>query len=995
MTGIEIRLLGPFEVSCSGEVVKLPGRKVRALLALLALSAGETVSFDSLARGIWDENPPERVRGSLQTYVGRLRRALGDQVVATEPTGYRLCLPESSVDALVFRALVTDPGPGERGRLDEALALWRGDPFGETLSDWIERRESPDLIERYLAASERRIDLDLAAGRPADCIRELRDLTGRYPLRETLWVRLLTALRSTGRKAEALDRYEALRTTLAEELGADPSPELQALHRDLLTEAPPALVAQYEGPVRRVPSSGLTRFFGRQAELAQLGRLTAGARLVTMAGAPGAGKTRLAREFGLTARFRDGAVLVELAPASDNASVLGLIAVALDVVVEEPGGTLERALVTALAGTELLLILDNCEHVVDAAAEIAEQLLAGCPRLTVLTTSRVPLGVPGEQVYRLPPLAEGPAAELFTDRAGLLHGELEQPEHSEPVNGEPGDSEVAADRGLDGTVNQICRQLDGLPLAIELAAAWSHVLSPAQLLERLVPILTGAHPHGRQRTIGATLDWSYQLLTPAQQLLFDRLAVFKGGFDLSAAEAVSQLQDDLLRPLTALVDHSLVLATRDDDGMRYRMLEPVRQYGELALAARGESAMIRERHAAHYLTVARRCDAGLRGPDRSASLIGLQREEGNLLSALNWARTKRDDLGLQLCTALAYFWEQRGYINDARARLEEFLEHHTADPRLRAGALARLGRLAWRQRDYPAAKAQYEESLAIMREFGDELGAARGLRNVALVAATTGDLATAVDLCEQSIALFSRHGDDQGRGSTLTVLGLAQYENDVWDRGRDSYLQALEASRTGKSAALAVVARLGVAFFAAVTGDRASHRAHLAAVIAEVRMAGGLLEDPEWLWAGTSLAVSEQRAVAALRLAGAATALSRRGGRMPDTMTALCDAAVRKARRQVGARTAERLMAEGRRMTQDELMAEALAPPTFADRPLTAREHEVAGLTGQGLNNEQIATVLRISRRTVESHLEHVKQKLDLRSRYEIVAWALSNQPSG
>ncbi|WP_433158915.1 BTAD domain-containing putative transcriptional regulator [Kribbella sp. CA-247076] len=927
MTGLDIRLLGPFEIFRDGPPVTLPGRKVRALLAILALNCGRTVPFDVLGRAVWSDDPPQRLRGSLQTYVGRLRRVLGDETVVTEPTGYRLDASPDCVDVLRFRRLL------DRSEYDAALAIWRGDPFGEPLSAWFEEHETPVLLELYLTACERRIDREAPTGEHIRRLPELHELTARFPLRETLWQRLLTTLADAGRQAEALDRYEALRTRLADELGADPSPELQAIHQSLLEVRRPA------APTRRPLSRPLTRFFGRDDELRQLDRLLRDSRLVTIAGPPGAGKTRLSREVAtrIAARFPEGVVLVELVSAS--------VRTALDEVPPD---------------AELLLVLDNCEHVVDEARAAAERILATCPQVRILTTSRIPLGTPGEQVFRLPALAPDSAGDLFNDRAMLVAGSI------------PADAEV---------VDEICRKLDGLPLAIELAAAWSRVLSPRQILHRLAPLL-----HENDATMRTALDWSYQLLSEPQQLLLQRVAVFVGGFDLGAVDQVADLGDALLGALTGLVDHSLVVADRLPDGrIRYRVLEPIRQY---ALTLLGEAPEVRSRHAAHYLTVAQRGDTKLHESDRAAAVIDLQRDEGNFLAALGWARSQPGELGLRLTTALAYYWENRGDVNDGRSRLEEFVDR--GEPALRAVALARLGRLAWRQRDYEASRRAYQESLELHRRLGDEPGTARALRNLALTEAATGQTADAVHLCARSTAMFRRLGNERGRGWTLSVLGLAHCEHGDWAAGESCFREALEIGRTTGGAALVVAGRLGTAYTAAVAGDVRTHREQLTAIVAELRKASGLIEDPEWLWAAMSLAASEGRVLSALRLSGAAIALSRRGGRMSNVTTRYCDAVVERLRQQVGGRVANRLMAAGRQLTQDELMAEALAPPTPTDKPLTARELEVADLAGQGLTNEQIASTLVVSRRTVESHLEHIRQKLDLANRYEIIAWALA-----
>ncbi|WP_170284966.1 AfsR/SARP family transcriptional regulator [Kribbella amoyensis] len=985
-------MLGPFEVTLDGRPVALPGRKVRTLLALLALSAGRTVTFDSLARGLWGDDPPYRIRGTLQTYVGRLRRALGNDLIQTDVNGYRLGGP-AWVDALDFLAHLDRAAQAEgrvrRDLLDSALLLWRGEPLGDAVAERLDERIRPDLVERYLTAYEQRADLDVED--PAARVSELQALVELYPLRETLWLRLLTALKRLGRPAEALNHYEVLRNQLSETLGASPSAELQDLQRELLVatrEPPPGPTLHWTSPPPHAAASsplplastaaepeiltapgvrpgvlGLTRFYGREGELSEVEGLLQDNRLVTITGPPGAGKTRLALELADHPDPGEARTAL-LGEVSEGRGVVGAVAAALG-----DADALEDTFVSTLGNQELLLVLDNCEHVLGAVSELAARILSECPGVRILATSRAPLGVPGEQLFRLPSLAIESASQLFVDRAGL----------------------IGAGAGLaEDDVRLICRRLDGLPLAIELIATWSGVLSLTEILRRLDDLLTAAGPSNDPAAMTSALDWSFRMLPPVAQQLYGRLSVFAGGFDLAAAEAVTQLGDDLLPALSTLIDHSLVVADREPcGGMRYRLLQPVRQYGESVLAADEiTETATRDQHVAHFLDVARTRSAGLRGPDRSGHLIRLERESANLLAAANWARTRPNDLDLRLCTALAYFWEQRGRINGARARLEECLGRGTDDQRLRAVALACLGRLAWRQRDYGAARDAYERSLALFEEFGDDLERARGLRNLALVESTTGDTTKAVARCREGLALFRRHDDHRGRGSTLTVLGLAKYEDGDFDGGKEYYAEALRASRSCRSVALGVTARLGLAFAAAVTGDIGLHRAQLEVVVEDLRTSDGLVEDPEWLWAGASLASAEERIPATLRLAGAAEAMSRRGGRMPGVVTTFCETLVEKARASVGERAADRLMRDGATSAADDLMADALARPTPADRPLTRREREVADLTAQGQSNEQIAQALSISRRTVESHLEHIRRKLDLTTRYELIAWA-------
>jgi predicted ATPase/DNA-binding CsgD family transcriptional regulator len=722
----------------------------------------------------------------------------------------------------------------------------------------------------------------------------------------------------------------------------------------------------------------LTRFFGRQSESVELEELVPQTSLVTLTGAPGCGKTRLGIELGarLAHQFPDGVWLVELAPITDPDSVAHTVGAVLGVA-EKAGRPTAETLTEALAGADLLLVLDNCEHVIDAAALLARRLVADCPGVHVLATSRVALGVPGEQVWRVPPLAAEFAVELFTDRAGLVAG------------GQPsGDADGAL-------VAQICDRLDGLPLAIELAAAWTRVLSLPQILDRVdtsIPTLrTGMRDVApRQETVEATVDWSYRFLVPAEQRLFDRLSVFAGGFDLEAADAVAA-PDDVLQGLTTLVDHSLVGAEPPaDGGMRYRMLEPVRQCGAACLAGRGESEMIRERHAEHYLGVARRADRMIRGNERVAALGRLAEEEGNLLAALDWARARRPELALGLCAALARFWELRGRVNDGRAWLDQMLAVETPDRRLRATALARAGRLAWRQRDYERARALLDESVAIERALGDQVAVARRLRSLALVALTEGDTDAAIALCEQSMEVFRSHGDEQGLAWALEYLGWAHYVGSDVAAGNELMREAMAVNRAVGDPALTADALLGLAYGAHEAGDRDAQRRHLTAALAAAREAGGIVGEPDWLWATTALAANEGRYRAALRLAGGADAVSRTGGaNLNEQFMLHLYPLLERARREVGAARADGLMADGARMSIDELIAEAMAEPGEPDDPLSPREHEIVALVAQGRTNGEIADELFISRRTVESHVDHVKQKLGMSSRNEVMAWWL------
>jgi predicted ATPase/DNA-binding CsgD family transcriptional regulator len=725
----------------------------------------------------------------------------------------------------------------------------------------------------------------------------------------------------------------------------------------------------------------LTRFMGREADARELIRILGGVRLVTLVGAPGCGKTRLGLELRrrVADRYPAGVSFVELAPVGDPCLVASAVAAGLGID-DQPGRSAEDALIEELSTKELLVVLDNCEHLVGAVAALVTKLLDRCPALRVLATSRTALGLSGEQVWRVPPLDLGPAVELFSDRVGLSgHG----------AGLEPSSAHV---------IEEICRRLDGLPLAIELAAAWSRVLTPTEILDRLEPALPLLRSHvrdasPRQRTMEATLDWSYQLLEPAEQLLFEQLSVFAGGFDFEAAQALVP-GEDVFDSLASLVDSSLVLADAASEKMRYRLLEPVRQYAEARLVARGLRDATRRHHAEHYLGLALRSEAELRSGAAGTVLAQLEEEEDNFRVALGWARDRSDDLGLRLSTALAPSWAIRGRVNEGRGWLDEMLRRRagTEDLGLRASGLARASRLAWRQRDYSSTRALLEESLAIGRKRDDPLGVARRLRGLGLVAMAQGDFDEAGRLCAESVSLFRRHGDRYGLGLALAFLGMTfQLAGDA-GRAGPCVREALELNRSNGSITGSLYSLGSMSFGAIAAADMASLRGHTVEVVDLLRKLGGKYEEPGWLWwTGIALASGEGRYRSALRLAGAADAVARRDGlHLHEQLRRQVQPWLERARAEVGSAKADQLGVEGSRLSSDELMDETLRE---ADRgrsgPLSSRELEVADLVAGGLTNREIAQRLIISTRTVESHVEHIKAKLGLGRRARIVAWAL------
>ena len=611
---MEFRVLGSLEVLADGEARDLGGRKQRALLAVLLLEANRVVSTGRLIEALWEEEPPETAQKALQVYVSQLRKTLGKERVETKPAGYLLRVAEGELDVQRFQRL------RQEGKPAEALSLWRGAPLSDFCDQRFAQSEIARLEEARLGCVEDRIELDLASGRHGEVVGELEVLVGEYPLRERLRVQLMLALYRVGRQAEALEVYQQTRRLLVEELAIEPSPELQELHRAILNQdaslAAP-LVEKAEQQVRAHLPAAANSLIGRKDELGALrGLLLGGARLVTVTGAGGSGKTRLALELAssLAADPRGQVYFVGLA-AVPKAELVPAILSALP----PPGAADDRPLKVlkdVLRRQPVLVVLDNFEHLLEAAPLLAE-LLVDCPELKLLVTSRASLRLSGEHVYPLEPLPLEDAITLFTERARAVRPDF------------AGEEEV---------LSAICVQLDCLPLALELAAARSRLLSPAELLRRLehrLELLTGgpADLAARQQTLRATLEWSYELLDRDEQRLLARLAVFAGGCTLDAAERVCGAS---LEQLESLVDNSLLRRRESAGEGRFWMLETVREYALERLEAEHALEAVCEAYSGYYLTLARERVAEV---DRGqlTALHTLEGEMDNFLSAFAWS----------------------------------------------------------------------------------------------------------------------------------------------------------------------------------------------------------------------------------------------------------------------------------------------------------------------------------------------------------------------
>ncbi|MFJ3771043.1 BTAD domain-containing putative transcriptional regulator [Streptomyces sp. NPDC090075] len=667
MDPVRYRILGTTQaLRPDGTAVPVGGARLRALLTVLALRAGRGVPAGLLVDEVWGDEPPADASGALQALVGRLRRALGADAIDSTEGGYRLAAAPDDVDLHRFERLtgeglraLADGDPAKAATvLDDALGLWHG----PALADLPDRTAEAARVDvRRLDALRARHTTALALGQAEQSLPELTALCDAHPLDEPLQALRLRVLGATGRTAEALAAYDAVRRLLADRLGSDPGPELRALHAELLDPVP-AVAA--EAPAR--PGNlraRLTSFVGREADIEAIRGDLGSARLVTLLGPGGAGKTRLSQEAAETVRYaaRDGIWLAELAPVDDPAAVPEAVLSALgarETVLYGAGAEGMRAaadrhddpvgrLVEHCARRRMLIVLDNCEHVVDAAADLAAQLLERCPDLTILATSREPLGVPGELLRPVEPLPGPKALRLLADRGAAAR---------------PGFT-VDADEETAAACAEICRRLDGLPLAIELAAARLRMLTPRQIADRLddrFRLLTSGSRTvlPRQQTLRAVVDWSWDLLDAAERDVLGRLSVFAGGCDLAAAEAVCG--PAALHALGSLVDKSLVVAapSAGNGEMRYRLLETVAEYAGERLDESGERAAAERAHLTYYRELARTTDPLLRGPGQRAAIARFQLEYENLRTALRHAVAVRDEQeGLCLLHSLFWYWQ--------------------------------------------------------------------------------------------------------------------------------------------------------------------------------------------------------------------------------------------------------------------------------------------------------------------------------------------------
>nr|PZN40809.1 MAG: AfsR family transcriptional regulator [Actinomycetota bacterium] len=798
---VRFGVLGPLAVwTDDGEPVTIPGRKVRALLADLLLHEGHVVSRDRLVEDLWGEEAPADPAAALHVRISQLRRALeaaepgGRDLVVSQPPGYALRPGPGAVDAARFTALVerarAAAGARERAALlAAALELWRG-PF---LADFADEEFARDAVrhweERRLAAVEEHAEVRLTLGEHRELVAELGELVARHPFRERLRAAHLRALHRSGRTAEALDDFAGLRRLLADELGLDPGPELTALHQAILrgdpAEDPPPAAARAARPATNLPAP-VTELIGRDHAVARVRELLGAGRLVTLTGPGGVGKTSVAvaAARSLVDAFPDGVWLVDLATWDGSGDAAEPVLAAL-AVPDAPGETRPAAdrLAAVLRERRTLLVLDNCEHVIEPVAGLVAALLAAAPGLHVLATGREPLRLRGEARWEVPPLevpdtddperlAACPAVRMVAARAGLGGG-----------------ADV-------GAIAEGCRRLDGIPLALELAATRVPALGVAELAARLqVPRdrfgLLGRGPRdapARQRTLAAVIDWSWRLLGDAERAVLRRLAVHVGGCTLEAAEAVCAGDGvdraEVLDLLAGLVDRSLVVR---GDGPRFRLLESVAAYCLDRLRESGEEAAVRRRHAEHYLALALRADPLLRGRGQREWLQRLDAEAANLRAALDtFRRCGAAEPALRLALALTWYRFLRGRVGEARRALEAALAigGPAPDGLRAAGGVWHAGLAIWQGQAGPERAA---DALAAYRGLAGPAERARAEWFLAMARAGLGDGAAAAGPLADALAAFRAAGDRWGEAAALSTRAmLAHMRHDLAALERDA-----------------------------------------------------------------------------------------------------------------------------------------------------------------------------------------------------------------
>jgi predicted ATPase len=903
-------VLGPLAVVDDGNELTLGAPKQRALLATLLLHGGRTVPRARLIDTLWGDHPPESAVGALQLYIHGLRRALGAAAIETHGSGYGLALGEGELDLDRFRSLTAaaraslDAGEPAAAapRIEQALALWHGPALADLEGEPV-MLEAAALDGLRIDAIELRGDVELALGRHRELLADLDAAIKEHPYRERLREQQLLALYRSGRQKEALERYHAVRSLLGTELGIEPGQGLRALERAML-QHDPSLDAPVPAAAASALPAPLTPLIGRVRELEEVTALVRdeGARLVTLSGPGGTGKTRLALAAAaeLETRCSGGAVWVDLSALADPELVGSALAEALGVDASAVAPALRERGAT-------LVVFDNFEHLLDAAPLVTE-LLRGAPRLSVLTTSRTPLRLGGEHVYAVPPLELPDAVRLFADRARAA-------------------AQVRLDEDTTASVGSLCERLDGLPLAIELAAARCGTMALTDVVSRIegmLDLVTDGPRDAptRQQTLRATIDWSYRLLDEPTRAVFEQVAVFPGGFDAAAAEAVA---DGAGSALPALIEAGLVVPPAAAG--RYAMLQTIREFALERLAASDGEDGARRRHRGYYMSRADTAAAVVAaGADATAEYEWFELEHDNLRAALDSAATQGDTAALVgLAGDLRQFWIVRGHLAEGHRAFARVLQLSAgADPALRASALRNGGSFSYRLGHVDEARERWEAALDLYRELGDESQVGATVGELGAVALAEGDPERATALYLQAAERLS--GADDRMRLAIVLANLAAIEHELGQlKAAGGHAEQAEAIQRelGDTDSLAVTvhnhARVQLA-----AGDSDGCRRLLIESIDLARRVGYREVLAYCIEAAAELALADGDPATSMRLLGASDHLFEQLGLVvAGAEERTRHATEQRLRAELGDGAAEKLHRAGAEADLEELLAEA------------------------------------------------------------------------
>ena len=1066
---MRVRMLGGFRVSVGPRILEEGAwrlRKAANLVKILALSPRHRIHREQVMDMLWPDLGSQAASNNLRGVIHAARRTLepdpsaASRYLTLQDDQVALC-PEDQlwVDVEAFEeAAAAARRSQDPAAYRMALELYAGELLPEDrYEEWVERLRTRlqeanlSLLLGLARLYEEHADYDSA-------IETLRTVVAEEPTREEAHVGLMRLYALSGSRAEALAQYSKLDEVLIRELGTEPAASSRALRDEIVAGHGPLQEApSLCSPPKKPPGAGRhnlpdprTSFVGREQEILELKRELAMTRLLTLTGVGGSGKTRLALEVArdLVGAYPDGVWLVELAPLSEEKLVPQAVARTMRVR-EQPGRPLADTLVEALHKKATLLVLDNCEHLADSVAHLADTLLDLCSHVRVLTTSREILELEGEAVWRVSSLStpdadkRPTAGELMRYDAVRLFVERTRLRLS-AFDITPGNATAVA---------EVCRKLDGIPLAIELAAARMDVLTAeqiAQRLDRALGLLTGGRATDRRhRTLRATLDWSHELLREPERKLFGRLSVFAGGWTLEAAEAVAAgdgiEEGAVVELFLMLVDKSLVVSEAGEDGFRYGMLEPVRQYARERLEESEEARAMERAHAEYFLALAEEAEPRLWESGDKVWFERLEAEHDNMRAALFWTLEHEEvELALRLGGALRWFWRARGYHGEGRGWLERALSE---DGRTSAVARARaldgvgwlaseqrdmdrveaaaeeglklcdeegiggiiaadfknlLGEAAWLRGDHERAAELLDEGLVLHREARNSRGIAWSVCSLAVVSTEQGDYERAKKLFEEGIALSRETGGALPLGDLLISLGYEYLLEGDHERATALNEEAAELYRKRGSRGSLRYALDNLGWAALVREDHAQAKAlheeslDLCKEIGDKVIGSGSLEGL------ACSAASRGEAQRAARLFGAAQALREAVDYHQEPRErALGEPYLAAARSRMTEAEWEAVFAEGQAMSfeeavEDALSAKGLSPPASPapDRPLTGRqqleltrrENEVAALVAQGLTNREIASKLMLSKHTVHRHVARILTKLDLHSREQVAS---------